>query len=82
MLEFKRRVLKFNLDDKDYELNYPTVKQVQMYSKEYSESLDQIGTVMSFLERLGLESMQELLLKLKFIKSFAEGRNINPEEYK
>ena len=55
MLEFKRRVLKFNLDDKDYKLNYPTVSQVQVYSKEYAESNDQLGTVMKFLEKLGLE---------------------------
>jgi len=55
MLEFKRRQLKFNLDENEHILNYPTVRQVQTYSKEYSESMDQIETVMSFLEKLGLK---------------------------
>lgn len=54
MLEFKRRVLKFSLDDVDYNLNYPTVKQVAEYSREYSESTDQIETVINFLDGLGL----------------------------
>ncbi len=55
MLEFKRRVLKFNLDDVDYKINYPNVRQVSQFSKEYDESVDKVDVVINFMDELGFD---------------------------
>ena len=56
MLEFIRRELKFKLDDVEYNLKFPSVKQISLYSKEYDESDDKFICVINFLANLGLKS--------------------------
>ena len=55
MLEFSRRELKFKLDDREHNVNFPSVKQMAEYSKAYAESEDKFESVIEFLVKLGLE---------------------------
>jgi DNA-directed RNA polymerase subunit N (RpoN/RPB10) len=55
MLEFKRRVLEFKLDDVKHSINYPNVRQTSKFSEEYDESKNKIDTIINFLDELGFE---------------------------
>jgi len=55
MLEFSRRELQFKLDDVEYNIKFPSVKQMSSYSKAYAESADKFDSVIEFLVELGLE---------------------------
>ena len=56
MLELKRRVLEFKLDEEVITVKYPSVKQVSEYSKTYdtAKADDKFDEVVKFLEGLGL----------------------------
>lgn len=54
MLEFKRKVLEFTLDEVKYSLNFPSVNQQRDYAKDYAEAKDTFECVMDFLATLGL----------------------------
>lgn len=56
MLEFKKRVLKFNYDGNTYEINYPNVRQTSQFSKDYEQAKDKIDIVINFLDKLGFDS--------------------------
>lgn len=54
MLEFKRKELKFKLDDVVYNLRFPSVDQTRNYAKDYAKAKDTFDCVMEFLSKLGL----------------------------
>lgn len=78
MLNFKRRVLKFSLDEVDYSINYPNVRQTAKFSAEYEEAKDKIEIVINFLDDLGfdkkvcesmeMEHLNQILEKLTEVK--------------
>ena len=65
MLEFQRKELQFKLDDKIHSLKYPSVKQVNEYTKKQEKAEDQLECVIDFLSGLGLD------------RNIAEGLEVN-----
>lgn len=55
MLEFKKRVLKFNFDGSEYNINYPNVRQTAQFSDDYEKAKNKVDVVISFLDKLGFD---------------------------
>jgi hypothetical protein len=56
VLEFKKSVLKFTLDGKEYEVKFPTIKAVQAFQAKAKEKAeDDLGLTIEFLSSLGLD---------------------------
>lgn len=72
MIEFDRKKLKFKLDGKEHEVNFPTVGQLKAYQKANQESQDTFETTVDFLEKLGLEKEVCMGLEADHLKTIVE----------
>ena len=67
MLEFQRRELQFKLDGNEYGLKFPNVEQMSKYSMDYEKAEDKLGSIVSFLELLGLDSKVSRSMELSHL---------------
>lgn len=56
MIEFKRKVFEFKLDEQTHRVKSPTVRQIQEFQKmaNKGEEIESIGNTIKFLSDLGL----------------------------
>jgi len=63
MLEFKSRKLEIKFDDELHRLNYPTVKEIQLYNESFDKEENKVKMICDFVVSLGLK--QEVCDKLE-----------------
>lgn len=64
MLNFEPKVLRFTYHKKQYEIKYPTIKELKSYQAKIKDSkdVDQFDLMIKFLETLGAD--KEVILSL------------------
>jgi hypothetical protein len=72
MLDFKDEVLQFKYNGEVYELNFPKVKDLKKFQKDYKENEESIDVMIDFLVDLGGEREVIENLSAKALKAISE----------
>lgn len=73
MLEFNSRVLPVKFNDKQYQLNYPTVDDMLKYSEKLEEKdAKEVKVIKELLSQLGLPESVSGLMELNHLKLIVE----------
>lgn len=72
MLDFKDEVLQFKYNGEVYELNFPKVKDLKKFQKDYKENEESIDVMIDFLVSLGGKREVIENLSSKALKAISE----------